>query len=94
MKQSLACFVLGRRSYRVGIILIINKERIVTDFNCSDPCDITMTIYTLESMKVHLFALQNTIIIELLTWFFVVELALKQANLIIKGLKLVIEGTT
>ena len=51
-----------------------------------------MTIYTLESVKVHLFALQNTIVIELLTRFLVVELAFKQADLVIQSLKLVIEG--
>ena len=52
-----------------------------------------MTIDTLESVKVHLFALQYTIVIELLTWFLVIELALEQADLIIQGLKLVEEGT-
>ena len=52
-----------------------------------------MTIDTLESVKVHLFALQYTIVIELLTWFLVIELAFEQADLIIQGLKLVEEGT-
>ena len=53
-----------------------------------------MTIDTLESVKVHLLALQNTIIIELLTWFLVIELAFEQADLIIQGLKLVKERTS
>ena len=52
-----------------------------------------MTVDTFESVKVHLFALQYTIIIELLTWFLVIELALEQADLIIQGLELVKEGT-
>ena len=52
-----------------------------------------MTIYTLESVKVHLFALQYTIVIELLTRFPVVELAFEQADLVIECLKLVVECT-
>ena len=52
-----------------------------------------MTIYTLESVKVHLFALQYTIVIELFTWLSVVELAFEQAYLIVECLKLIIEGT-
>ena len=52
-----------------------------------------MTIYTLKSVKVHLFALENTIVIELLTRLLVVELAFEQADLIVKGLKLVKECT-
>ena len=52
-----------------------------------------MTIYTLESVKVHLFALEYTIVVELLTRLFVVELAFEKADLIVKSLKLVKEGT-
>ena len=81
-------FVVLRGSRSESIVLIIYLKKFISDFNGSHTVNFTMAIYVFECIEVHFLFLQDAFITQLIPRLFIVELALKDRDFVVKSLKL------
>ena len=90
-EKPLSCLIFRRWRDGKSIILVIDMQSIISNFNGSEAFDFTVPVYIFKLGKVKFFLFQYAIVAQLVARLLLVKLVLEDVNLAVELLKLVKE---